>query len=754
MSKRYRELLPLPNGTSDSSSTPTTSSSSADPERDNVKRKRVGTQLACNECRRRKARCDGKRPACTACVKRSASCSYADKESQGDPATVTASMQVLDMLKSASESQALDILRLLRANGDPEAVMSLIHARNDSVDSAVSPSPSLNPFNDFSFELMSRNPVSYPAWRPPNGAALESSSLLHPFSLRRTRSFDQRTLFTNQAPHFDPVPRSTGTYSSGSSPRKQSEDIAPKGPPSQSSMPNPALCDSRLEDLDVGFWTTIDISADLAGRMISLYLETDHPLLGTFDPDLFVTDLIQKGSRFCNRLLFAAIMYWGCSMYTAVDLAASQYTALFEKEAEDLWAGEKHNDCFLNIAASQLLSLAYLGHGKDHFVLKYVASMNRMGTRLGLLGLPNSDATEKLKWVTDELSGPASYAAWGAFNWIILMSLFYQQPGLEYPDYPPTLPLPGVDRRDESQPQTESDTSLGQSSQPDRAHYMGETFPTLCRFWLIMHGVTTEYYKNVSAGLPPDHHVGLEFAERKYRELLAWAETLPSSLVQSSESPHHVVIFHIWFHAAILDIFRPFVRHHRRKQRRLKTFSSSQSSPDAAYKASVDQLKRLIIIYRSNYTSSAYTMLWHTALIYVANAVLQDKQDPEWRFFFLLCIYGYESLRRSYRLAEAIGRGLLSMTLRNGDLSTREARQILQQLQERGLSGASGDIRATFMVDLDLAMTDPVEAKVESLAHRFEEMALFQEFTNAGGDDDELGMWDGEESEASIPVIE
>jgi hypothetical protein len=106
-------------------------------------------------------------------------------------------------------------------------------------------------------------------------------------------------------------------------------------------------------------------------------------------------------------------------MYTAVDLAASQYTPLFEKEAEDLWAAEKHNDCFLNIAASQLLSLAYLGHGKDHFVLKYVASMNRMGTRLGLLGLPVSDATKKLKWVTAELSGPASYAAWGAFNWIM-----------------------------------------------------------------------------------------------------------------------------------------------------------------------------------------------------------------------------------------------------------------------------------------------------------------------------------------------
>jgi hypothetical protein len=81
-------------------------------------------------------------------------------------------------------------------------------------------------------------------------------------------------------------------------------------------MLNPALCDSRLEDLDVGFWTTIDISADLAGRMISLYLETDHPLLGTFDPDLFVSDLAGKRSLFCNRLLFAAIMYWGCVSFS------------------------------------------------------------------------------------------------------------------------------------------------------------------------------------------------------------------------------------------------------------------------------------------------------------------------------------------------------------------------------------------------------------------------------------------------------
>ncbi|KAL9948678.1 hypothetical protein ACHAP6_006005 [Verticillium nonalfalfae] len=184
----------------------------------------------------------------------------------------------------------------------------------------------------------------------------------------------------------------------------------------------------------------------------------------------------------------------------------------------------------------------------------------------------------------------------------------------------------------------------------------------------------------------------------------------------------------LWFHAAILDIFRPFLRDGKAKKTRLTTFSSRKSSAEAAFKASVNQLKRLIVVYRSEYQSSAYTILWHTALIYVANAVLKDTGDPEWRFYFLHCVYGYESLRKSYRLAEAIGRALLAMTLRNGDITGLEARTILQQLKQRGLDHPSGDIRATFMGDLELAMTNPGEAKVETLAGQFEDVALFQEF--------------------------
>ncbi|KAM0326363.1 hypothetical protein ACHAQA_006965 [Verticillium albo-atrum] len=207
---------------------------------------------------------------------------------------------------------------------------------------------------------------------------------------------------------------------------------------------------------------------------------------------------------------------------------------------------------------------------------------------------------------------------------------------------------------------------------------------------------------------------------------------------------------HLWFHAAILDIFRPFSQTSVAQQPRLATFSSRESSAQAAFKASVNQLKRLIIVYRLQYQSSAYTILWHTALIYVANAVLKDTGDPEWRFYFLHCVYGYESLRKSYRLAEAIGRALLSMTLRNGDISGQEARTILQQLKQRGLDHPSGDIRATFMGDLELALTNPGEAKVENLADQFEDVALFQEFINMeAAPDEEMFMGMGSFDEVS-----
>lgn len=86
----------------------------------------------------------------------------------------------------------------------------------------------------------------------------------------------------------------------------------PARDPERPDVPVPKLCDERLKKLNIGFWTSVDIPSDAAAKVISLYLETDHPLIGPFDPDLFLADLVDCRTDHCSEILVSAIMYWGC----------------------------------------------------------------------------------------------------------------------------------------------------------------------------------------------------------------------------------------------------------------------------------------------------------------------------------------------------------------------------------------------------------------------------------------------------------
>jgi hypothetical protein len=76
------------------------------------------------------------------------------------------------------------------------------------------------------------------------------------------------------------------------------------------STPIPEICDPRLHDLEIRSWTGVKIDNATAARCISLYLETDHPLLGNFDPELFVPHLISGDTEYCSSLLVNALLYW------------------------------------------------------------------------------------------------------------------------------------------------------------------------------------------------------------------------------------------------------------------------------------------------------------------------------------------------------------------------------------------------------------------------------------------------------------
>lgn len=101
-------------------------------------------------------------------------------------------------------------------------------------------------------------------------------------------------------------------------------------------------------------------------------------------------------------------------MYCAVEPQADEFALSFCAEAERLWNIERGNqhDSTLNMVAAVFLCLGYLGQGRDHSVLKYLAEVTGMGTRLQFFGIEGEQ---------DLGDVPSSdvYAAWGVFNWTV-----------------------------------------------------------------------------------------------------------------------------------------------------------------------------------------------------------------------------------------------------------------------------------------------------------------------------------------------
>lgn len=193
-----------------------------------------------------------------------------------------------------------------------------------------------------------------------------------------------------------------------------------------------------------------------------------------------------------------------------------------------------------------------------------------------------------------------------------------------------------------------------------------------------------------------------------------------------------IVLRSLWLHSAILDIFRPFLQGTAPHKRRLRTFAPPNNTPDAAYEASVEQLKQLIVIYRSGYSSSHYTIVWQTSLLYTANAMLHSA-DEDRLTYFLICLYSYEGMRQSFRVTEAIVRALLSMGMQNGVITGPLARRVLQDLQLRAPKDRDSDgetIRAPFIADLDQAVLAPDSATVEAHAAQFDENAMLRDYTS------------------------
>ncbi|KDN67624.1 hypothetical protein CSUB01_10117 [Colletotrichum sublineola] len=753
--RKYRNILPGP---------PTTSTTSFVDDngeaafggpggQEGSKRKRRAITKACNSCREKKIGCNGLQP-CSHCKRRGLVCEYATISKTVlnsippgmkllDEATAKShkyAAELLGLLRSVPDDEARDVLQQLRAGRDAGKIVSTLrgqlHSLNDvSFHGLLHAIPPPNQ-NSLEFELMVRHAIAYSPWAP-----TELPHLDFDFGLKITSSFVFDSPSAGRSPMStdtpSPLPPTESELSSsGSRTRAMLADskdssaslnFSSQSNPGSREAPTPdfpPLCDERLVNADILAWTGVKIPILAARRAVSLYLETDHAITALFDVDLFLNDLVSGGTRFCSSLLVSSLLSWACQAYTAYNLEATSWSYAFYDEATQLLEHEKAMGLATpnTVAALLYLSMSSTCHARS--ATDATGHLDRaidLAKGIGLFGI--ADEAMSVRWPDgdSDLLWEKSLAqtAWGGFVYITTRCAQNQTCKIAYP---PRMAIPGDadDFEDEKS-----------SGAPHFPAYMGTVFPHVCKLALVAHEMIWMNYGNT---LRAGGHSMVEHMEILYRRYLEWADNLPLEMARSADSVHHVLLLHIYFHAFVLDLFRPLVQYGDAMRIRLESFTSQQASPETVCLASATQLGQIAITYLQKCSSASHSFLWSTALLYFANSALREMahvtDNSEKLTDFRTCILGYQKLHRPFRLSKGIVRSLLSMALREGLLASSEARAIIKELNENAKHHRGSDeVQAPFIVDLDLATMNPTAAHVDSLAGEFEELAILNEFT-------------------------
>lgn len=352
---------------------------------------------------------------CSACESSQSNCTYRDDSGLSEESQ-SLLQEVIRTLNSLPDDQVLERVRSLKREVDPSAILARLRGR--SVTQQPNGAAEQNMMSD-AFQTMELGP-QFPNVYPPI-PKLDMDTL-------EDAPYQQLIHATNKKP--------------GEPPQGGAEAAAEQAQ---------SLCDSRLEKLDISRWTNVNISNEYAARAISLYLETDHPLLGFFEPNQFVSDLIAGKTDHCSRLLVNALLYWSCvsshakptadpvsllreshmmqqQLYCAQDLESGSLTLAFCSEAESILNDERGNDSLLNLVALQFMSLGYLGQGRDTVVLTYLNEASEMAVRMGLFGVAHNQKQEEMSNLSEPERSAHLYAAWGSFNWITWVPSYHLIP--------------------------------------------------------------------------------------------------------------------------------------------------------------------------------------------------------------------------------------------------------------------------------------------------------------------------------------
>ncbi|KAF6515275.1 hypothetical protein HZS61_005181 [Fusarium oxysporum f. sp. conglutinans] len=541
---KLRKLRPAPGPSSGGTSSDSSQGLSLQPRllpRANL------TKIACEPCRKRKAKCCGERPKCKACIKKGLECHYQasdqdlfDLKRKHDEIQERANIyeRLYDLLMNLPEQDSHAILGRLREGTD--GVTTILQGDDGDLLLQVASALKTRPCEGQDIENLSDwlrgalpsggGGLSVVATLGSHNANLSDASASTfaggtsaaascPLSLgpgNATSSNPDPKVMSSSENRRGPSHSRNASWAEG----MQDENM-PAGLPRSHGLDHvPFILNQREWEHHPSAWTAITNNINLILHLLALYFCWEYPVFAPLSKKHFLQDFRDGRHRYCSPLLVNALLALGCRFSTNLITRTHSEDPQsagdhFFKESQRLFDQETDHHSLTTIQALGIMSIREASCGRGSESRYYAGQSIRLAFEMGLHRTPDNGDKEEL---AVQLA-----TFWGAFSLDNASSLVTGS--LPNCSYTPHLPSkPAVVRDVEASvwvPYTDDDAPLQlQYEQPS----------------------------NERSGL-----LGI------YTEYLDWYNGVPEVLRLGHNFTPAVLFAHMYYHFATLLLFWPFV---------------------------------------------------------------------------------------------------------------------------------------------------------------------------------------------------
>ncbi|EXK27464.1 hypothetical protein FOMG_16015 [Fusarium oxysporum f. sp. melonis 26406] len=401
----FRRLVPAPVSTSQS----TSSGSDQGPSLLSHLRPRAKqTKIACESCRKRKAKCCGERPKCRGCINRDVQCHYQasnwDLKRKYDEIREKSNIyeQLCYLLTCLPEQEAQGILCRLREGADVATTMRQVKDGDLPLQPAWAPETRLH----YQFPYSTSMPAALLSPDNPylGSTVFEITSHALPQSAEQTEAWASQSESIYMTPY----------------------NIA-------------ELMDPYIPNIQISKWTSVETDDELLRALLRAYFLHDYANYTCFQKDIFLQAMRDSDTRFCSPLLVNAVLAEACHSYRKATYRAQYWRPetlgyRFLAEAKRLWALESGKCKLTTLHAAMVLHVIYTMNGMDQVGISYLLQSVQLAQNLKLFAPEQTEGRTKTARV---------FTAWALYRWQSLQAFHNMRASLIRG--PPATPMPDLD---------------------------------------------------------------------------------------------------------------------------------------------------------------------------------------------------------------------------------------------------------------------------------------------------------------------